>query len=94
MYYPKSPSVSVTQQAPSLEQYYSGIGIGTVIILVIATTTLVYILKRRRVQSTAAILVPETGISELCKKENNQKHGYLMSMSVIYYRLILTKFQM
>ena len=78
MYYPKSPSVSARPQAPSSEQYYLWIGIGTVIILVIATTTLVYILKRRRVQSTAAILFPETGISELCKKENNQKHSYLM----------------
>ena len=76
MYYPKSPSVSVRPRAPSLEQYW--IGIGTVIMLVIAVTTLVYILKRRRVQLTAAILVPETGISELCKKENNQKHSYLM----------------
>ena len=68
MYYPKSPSVSDRPRAQSLEQYYSWIGIGTMIILIIATTTLVYILKRRRVQSTVAILVPETGISELVRR--------------------------
>ena len=56
------PLVSTGPEASDFEPYYSGIGTGTLLILMIVTTVILCILiKRKGAQSNTVIPVPETG---------------------------------